>query len=152
MSIEEDWFNKCGECAFYSPAEIHGRCYHPKNDRWSCVGFREEGVLKGFFRKRISEEKCGPNAVYFKKQTLETFKEIKEKDKAAARARNEERKKVEEHNNRIETRLNNHIWKVLDNWGYDICLCNHITFNYKNEEGRKVIVDELLKEFDIRVK
>lgn len=65
-------------------------------------------------------------------------------------------KKVEEEkefNGRIENMLDRRIRKALIyDGGYTICSCNSITFNYRNDEGMRIIVDTLLKQFDIKEK
>ena len=153
---KENWIDICSECGFYSNVAHNGRCHHPKNDKWTCLGFREDSPitrpLRKLFGKVILQDKCGVNAIYFEKATPESIVAIKITDFKILSERHEEIKKAKEFANRIETRLDNCIWKVLSESGLDICFCNHITFNYENTHGRNAIVNALLKEFDIKAK
>lgn len=138
----------CEECAFSSNSQHGGSCYHPENEKYTCVGFRRDPE-KRFFFFRAREKRCGTKAIYFKPKTEESVAVIRKRERDAEVARIMEDEKKREIASRIENVLARHIEKALRDRGYDICLCNHITFDYRNDEGVRVIVDALLKDFDI---
>ena len=73
-----------------------------------------------------------------------------ERDKEVARFLEEEKRK--EVASRIENVLTRRIENALRDAGYDICLCNHVTFDYRNNEGTRVIVNALLEDFHVTKK
>lgn len=138
----------CEKCAFSSNSQSGGSCYHPENEKYTCVGFRMDPEKKFFFF-RSKEKRCGTMAVYFKPKTEESVAAIRKRERDDEVARTLEGKKKREIASRIENVLARHIEKALRDRGYDICLCKHITFDYRNDEGVRVIVDALLKDFNI---
>lgn len=143
-----DMPEKCTECAFSSNSQPGGSCYHSENEKYTCVGFRRDPE-KRFFFFRSKEKRCGTKAVYFKSKTEESVAAIRKRERDVEVARVMEDEKKQEIASRIENVLAGHIEKTLRDWGYDICLCNHITFDYRNDEGVRVIVEALLKDFTI---
>jgi hypothetical protein len=146
-----DMPKKCEECAFSSASQPGGSCYHPENEKYTCVGFRRDPE-KRFLFFRTKEKRCGRVAVYFKPKTRETVMAIKkmERDKEVARFLEEEKRK--EVASRIENVLTRRIENALRDAGYDICRCNHVTFDYRNNEGTRVIVNVLLEDFHVTKK
>ena len=146
-----DMPKKCEECAFSSASQPGGSCYHPENEKYTCVGFRRDPE-KRFLFFRVKEKRCGDPAVYFKSKTPETVAAIKKMERDNEVALLLEEKKRREVASRIENVLARRMENALRDAGYDICLCNHITFDYRNDEGVRAIVNALLVEFDITKK
>ncbi|MCR4322644.1 MAG: hypothetical protein NUV61_00975 [Candidatus Azambacteria bacterium] len=146
-----DWLPVCGKCAFYFDGQVGGTCRHPLNDRWNCMGFRcDKGKILGIFNPK--EKRCGREAIYFEPQTPETIAAIEAKERALFWKEREEQEKRKEIFNRIENVIDRCVDRVLEKKGYDICSCNSITFNRKNEEGREAIARALLRDFNITKK
>lgn len=141
----------CEKCAFSSNSQRGGSCYHPENEKYTCVGFRRDPEKRFFFFK-AKEKRCGSAAIYFMPKTEESVAAIQKKERDAEVARFLEDKKRREIASRIENVLARSIVITLQQRGYDICQCNRITFNYRNEEGVSAIVDALLMEFDVAKK
>lgn len=141
----------CEKCAFSSDSQSGGACYHPENEKYTCVGFRMDPEKKFLFF-RSKEKRCGSAAIYFMPKTEESVAAIQKRERDAEVARFLEDKKRREIASRIENVLARHIEKALRDRGYDICLCNHITFDYRNDEGVRVIVEALLRDFNIAEK
>ncbi|KKP98970.1 MAG: hypothetical protein US71_C0001G0138 [Parcubacteria group bacterium GW2011_GWD2_38_12] len=151
---EFNWLLVCGECAFYSDNQIGGGCYHPENNKHSCCGFRmDDGMLDALFGVFWpKKERCGRKALYFQPKTKESVEAVKEKDDALFTKRAKEFKDQQEFYGRIENALELHIRQALCGVDYNICECQNITFRYRNKEGIKIIVDALLKQYDIKKK
>lgn len=147
-----DWLEVCAQCAFCSlRLDINGTCHHPLNDKYSCLGYRQDNKkIMGIFKPK--ERRCGKGAIFFQPSTPESIQALKEKEEAILAERKKEIEKEEESYGRIENVLDRHIREVLYERGYDICSCNHITFNYRNQEGRGAVIRALLDRFDIKEK
>lgn len=146
-----DMPEKCKECAFSSESQPGGSCYYPENEKYTCAGFRMDPA-KIFLFFRSKEKRCGEAAVYFEPKTEESVAAVWKKERDDEVARILEYKKTREIASRIENVLDRHIREALRDRRYHICICSGITFNYRDDDGVRVIVEALLKNFDIAKK
>lgn len=56
---------KCMRCKHYLDIERDGTCDHPKNEKYTCVGFRKDPSPPFFLLKLFMEKRCGSKAIYF---------------------------------------------------------------------------------------
>lgn len=157
---EFDWYEKCKDCRFCWSRERElaqrsgGRCKHPSNKIYSCVGFRRD--VPWSKRVLFKDVRCGRDAIFFEPRTLETdeaerLKKLALKEKLVE-VFEKEIKSVFADRLNMKNVLDRHIDEALNGAGYHICLCGGITFDYKDEEGRNAIAREILRSFDIKMK
>lgn len=150
-----DWREKCQECGFcWWVLGNEGKCVHPKNDEYSCIGFRQDVFwLQKILLKDI---RCGSQAIFFEPRTFETDK-AKRLEKIALKERfieafKNKKESVCADRLNIKNVMSRRIEEALQISGYDICLCHNITYTRKNEEGIISIVGEILRSFDVEMK
>lgn len=149
-----DWREKCKECRFCWALGSEGECGHPKNNEYSCLGFRQDVLwLQKILLKDIH---CGSQAIFLEPRTFETdeakrLKKIALKEKFIEVFKNKKESVCADRLN-IKNVLSRRIEEALQRQGYDICLCHNITYTRKNEEGIISIVGEILRSFDVEMK
>jgi len=141
-----NWLDKCSECAFYSNRDPNGKCYHSENrysegncPRWTCLGFRQDAKRR-FWVLMPTEKRCGRDARYFQQKTDEALILVRKMGRDTEVRRIIEAEKRKEIASRIENVLARKIERALQQEDLDICFCNEITFDYRNEEGIRAIV------------
>lgn len=156
-----DWYEKCKDCRFCWSRERElaqrsgGECKHPNNKRYSCVGFRRDVS----WSKRVlfkEDVRCGRDAIFFEPRTLETD-EAERLEKLALKEKlievfEKEIEPVLADRLNMKNVLDRHIYEALKRMEYDICSCNALTYDYRNEQGRRVIVEAILSSFDVKMK